>query len=79
MQGTQTVYLVHFPRFYEAKHRRQLIMSIDLPSSVKQDYAAIKKTSPEEALSFVLADKVVLSDLVKQGGNLFGSIKSDAS
>ena len=71
--------MVHYPAFHEAKHRRQLIMSVDLPASVKDDYASIKCSSPDEALSFVTAEKVVLSDMLKQGGELFGSIKSNES
>ena len=79
MQGTSTIYMLHYPNFYEAKHRRQLLMSVDLPSSVKEDYVAIKRSSPDEALSFVTAEKVVLLDLLKQGGEIFGSIKSNTS
>ena len=79
MQGTETVYLLHYPMFYEAKHRRQLILSIELPPQVKEDYVAIKTASPEETISFVTAEKVTLATLLQEEKPLFGSIKSNYS
>ena len=79
MQGSDKVLLIHYPMFYEAKHRRQCILAVDLPEDVKQDYIAIKRSNPEEDLSFVTAEKIVLSQLLEEKGKLIGHIKSNYS
>ena len=76
MQGTEDVYFVHFPMFYVAKHRRQLIMAVDLPDAVKQDYTSLLKANPAETFTFVTSKRANLDDIVAQGGSFTGSITS---
>ena len=77
MQGTEDVYLVHQPMFHVAKQRRQLIMAVDLPDNVKQDYIDLRNANPAESITFVTSKKVKLEDIIAvQGGTFTGSITS---
>ena len=53
MQGFESVYLVHFPIFQIAKHRRQLILAVNLSPKAKESYISIKKGNPNEHITFV--------------------------
>ena len=79
MQGIENVYLVHFPMFHVAKHRRQLILAVDLPAKAKEAYNSLKNANPAESITFVTATKVKLNSVVAQGGQIRGSIASKES
>ena len=53
MQGTTKLYLTLRPMFYMASHRRQTILSAEIPEDAMQEYITKKKESPNE--TFILA------------------------
>jgi hypothetical protein len=79
MQGIESIYLVHFPMFHVAKHRRQLILAVDLPAKAKEAYISLKNANPTEPIIFVTATKVKLDSIIAQGGQFRGSITSKES
>lgn len=79
MQGIENIYLVHFPMFHVAKHRRQLILAVDLPAKTKEAYISLKNANPIESITFVTATKVKLDSIIAQGGEFRGSITSKQS
>ena len=46
LQGTETIYLVHFPMFHLARQEHQFIAAVDIAADVKQTYVDAKKKSP---------------------------------
>jgi hypothetical protein len=79
MQGIENIHLVHFPMFHVAKHRRQLILAVDLPAKAKEAYISLKNANPTESIAFVTATKVKLDDILAQGSQFQGSITSKES
>lgn len=79
MQGIENVYLVHLPMFHVAKHRRQLILAVNLPAKAKEAYVSLKNANPTDSVTFVTATKVKLDDIISQGVEFWGSITSRES
>lgn len=70
---------MYLPMFHVAKHRRQLILAVDLPAEAKEVYTSLKNANPTEPIIFVTATKIKLDSIIAQGGQFRGSITSKAS
>ena len=75
LQGTDKVFLVHFPMFYLEKHRHQLIIEVKLPDEALKMYTERKKAEP--AATFVLKtdEDVALGPLVAQKQSFTATIE----
>lgn len=56
LQGTEKVYVIHFPRFHLEAQRRQLIIEAKLPNDVMDKYVKAKKDDPSALLVLETAD-----------------------
>ena len=79
IQGTDNIYLVHYPNFYVSNHRQQLIVEVSMPPETKEQYLQIKKTNGGEALSLVTSSRICLPKLLKEGSTFGASIMSSES
>ncbi|CAG5158148.1 uncharacterized protein ALTATR162_LOCUS5007 [Alternaria atra] len=74
MQGTDTLYLVHLPKFQLASHRYQLVMTGTLDSSAMQQYAAQRKENPNDYFLLENATDAILDDLTASGSQIAISV-----
>ncbi|KAI1630536.1 pyridoxal-dependent decarboxylase domain protein [Biscogniauxia mediterranea] len=79
MQGTERVYLIHLPMFHVAKHRQQLIVSAVLDKESKVKYVALKNANPNEPMLLVTQNKVLMQDVVHDGGTFKAQIMTKES
>ncbi|KAI1498074.1 pyridoxal-dependent decarboxylase domain-containing protein [Biscogniauxia marginata] len=79
MQGTEQIYLIHLPMFHVANHRQQLIVSISMDPDSKAKYIALKKSNPTEPMILVTQNKVLLENIVDNGGTFEGQIMTKES
>ena len=56
LQGTEKVYIIHFPRFHLEAQRRQLIIEVKLPKEIMEKYVKAKKDDPDGLLVLETAD-----------------------
>ncbi|KAI1110545.1 pyridoxal-dependent decarboxylase domain-containing protein [Nemania sp. NC0429] len=79
IQGTESIYLIHFPMFHVANHRQQLIVSADFDQTSKENYAAMKSSYPSEPMILVTQNKTMLKDVVESNGTFKGQIMTKES
>ncbi|KAI1494277.1 pyridoxal-dependent decarboxylase domain protein [Biscogniauxia mediterranea] len=79
MQGTERVYLVHLPMFHVSKHRQQLIVSAVLDKKSMVDYVTLKNAKPNEPMLLVTKNKVLMQDVVHNGGTFKAQIMTKES
>ena len=63
MQGTDTVYLIHFPMFHLARQRHQYIASVELSDEAKQTYVDAKKKNRDAIFVLKTQDKEDIKEL----------------
>lgn len=64
VHGTKKLYLLHFPQFHLANHRRQLIVSAKMPSEAMEKYVDAKNANPNETFILFTHQKEDLSALL---------------
>lgn len=79
MQGTDTVYLVHFPMFHLARQRHQFIASVELSAEAKQTYVDAKKKSWDAIFVLKTQGKQDLKKLVSEKKSFKASIQTRVS
>lgn len=67
MQGTDTLYLVHLPKFQLASHRYQLVLTGKLDSEFMEQYVELREQSPNDYWLLENANAATLDDLIAPG------------
>ncbi|KAE9396101.1 PLP-dependent transferase [Gymnopus androsaceus JB14] len=65
MQGTDRLYLVHFPMFNMASHHYQLIITGELPPAEMEKYVKAREENPGQLYTLANVKKEELSTLLK--------------
>lgn len=76
MQGADPVFLLHYPSFHVANHRRQSVIGVELPEPTQTWYSTIKSQYPGEIFTFKTTEEVDLTEVIKNKGSLTGFITS---
>ncbi|KAL1870867.1 hypothetical protein Daus18300_004956 [Diaporthe australafricana] len=76
MQGEDPVFLLHYPSFHVANHRRQSVIGVKLPEATQEWYSTIKSQYPGEVFTFKTIEEVDLTEVIKNKGSLTGFITS---
>ena len=79
MQGTDTVYLIHFPMFHLARQRHQFIASVELSAEAKQTYVDAKKKNRDAIFILKTQGEEDLKDLVSEKKSFKASIQTGVS
>lgn len=79
IQGTEQIYLIHFPMFHVANHRQQLIVSVDLDERSRDAYVELKRSNPTEPLLLVTQNKTFMQEVVANNGAFAGQIMTKES
>ena len=79
MQGTDTIYLVHFPMFHLARQRHQFIASVELSPEAKQTYVDAKKKHRDAIFVLRTKNKEDLKELVSEKKSFKASIQTKVS
>ncbi|KAK2748783.1 hypothetical protein FQN57_000364 [Myotisia sp. PD_48] len=66
MQGHEEIFLVYQPSFHLAKHRRQLILAVQLEKDDVEVYRQIKKTTPRSPVILQTYAELSLDDLLNE-------------
>ena len=66
LQGTDKVFIIHFPMFHLEKHRHQLIIEVELSHDAKKAYTEGKKADPTATFVLKTAEDVALGPLVSE-------------
>lgn len=76
LQGTEKVYIIHFPMFHLEKHRHQLVIEIKLPDAALTEYKKQKRADPTGAAIFTLESEedLALAALVSKKKSFKASI-----
>lgn len=74
MQGTDQVYILHFPMFHLEKHRHQLIIQIGLPDDVHKTYSEAKTKDSQRTFVLTTTENLDLASLVSQQKRFKASI-----
>lgn len=65
MQGDITLFLVHFPMFNMANHRRQLILEASIPDQVMKEYRKLRAAYPDSVFTLGNIERHHLNDLLQ--------------
>ncbi|GAT21294.1 group II decarboxylase [Aspergillus luchuensis] len=65
MQGDITLFLVHFPMFNMANHRRQLIFEASIPDQVMKEYRRLRAAYPDSIFTLGNIERHHLNDLLQ--------------
>ncbi|CAG8685749.1 2721_t:CDS:2, partial [Funneliformis mosseae] len=77
MQGTDNLYLTHLPMFQMENHRRQVIITADLPKNIKEQYLNARKANPLHVFYLGNQDEMKLDDIAYNGSSFKGVIYKD--
>ena len=77
MQGTDNLYLTHLPMFQMENHRRQVIITADLPKNIKELYLEARKANPSHVYYLGNQDVMTLDDIAYNGSSFKGIIYKD--
>jgi hypothetical protein len=67
MQGTDQLYLVYLPMFNMANHRRQLIITGDVPAGIMDKYVEARRQNPDHFFTLGTANDEVITDILVRG------------
>lgn len=70
MQGTDTLYLAHLPKFQLASHRSQLILTGTLDAQTMGQYQSLRNQNPNAYYLLENVDDATLDDLTKAGSSI---------
>ncbi|KAL8819057.1 MAG: hypothetical protein Q9191_007816, partial [Dirinaria sp. TL-2023a] len=79
LQGTDKVFIIHFPMFYLEKHRHQLIIEIKLSDVAMKEYAEAKKTDPTATFILKSVEDIALGPLVSSKNSFKAVIEKRGS
>ncbi|PHH66022.1 hypothetical protein CDD81_547 [Ophiocordyceps australis] len=64
MQGLEEIFLVKLPMFNMANHRHQLVVTAQIPPSIKEQYQALRKEKPTAVFTLTNTQKAHVEDLL---------------
>lgn len=64
MQGTDKVYIIHFPMFHLEKHRHQLIIEVKLDDAAMKEYKTQKAKNPTATFKLHTLEDIALAPMV---------------
>ncbi|KAG4273405.1 hypothetical protein FPRO04_09769 [Fusarium proliferatum] len=70
VQGHDKIYLVHIPMFNMAAHRWQVIITVELPSDVKELYQKLRKENPDKFYTIANVEPEKLGNLLESTGDV---------
>ncbi|KDQ06694.1 hypothetical protein BOTBODRAFT_70842 [Botryobasidium botryosum FD-172 SS1] len=71
--GTETLFLVHMPKFNKATHRRQLIVEVEIPSWIMVTYLPWKESEPTATFTLATVGEEDLSAISASPSTRFSS------
>jgi hypothetical protein len=67
LQGTDQIHFVHLPVFGNERHRRQLVITGELPADVRAKYLEEKAKNPNHYFTLGTAEHTTLDGMLSQG------------
>lgn len=67
VDDSEPIYFSHIAMFNMANHRKQLIITADLPADVRAEYKKQRKANPGKFFTIANVEKDTLEDMIKSG------------